>query len=517
MKKKTMKPEFQLTRIHEDGSQESAEIVPLAQATQDARMNRRGFFGASLTAAAAIMLLDGCGTTSMYQPKPFIPKNAPVEPVEPVEPVVPSDAPVEPIVPSDAPVEPIVPNDAPVESVKGCEDTLLAHSNNILSLAVSPDGTCFFSAGWNDDIKRWSLPEGALTGKWKGPFSYTNALVVTPDGKTLISGSDDNTIRLWNLPDRTLLKILTEHSARVALAITPDGKTLISCSNDRTIRLWKLTNASHSSIIKEGGDLTSLQLQNGKDVTLFKTLTGHSDWVMALAITPDGKTLISGSADDSIKLWNLPDGTLLKTLTKHSNSVMALAITPDGETLISGGNDKTIRLWKLPDGVVTKAFKMENSVSRLSVSPDGSRFVSISNDSVQLWSLPDARLIKTIKSSASAIAISPDGKQLILVKGKTLQLWDLEKVSFVKCLIDLDCTPSSVKGVTYNYKDEYGQIRTYTLPCGSPIPPGAKCTCNCVPGKIRTCSCDTYQSCSCVGNTSICTCNKVCTCVPVYR
>jgi hypothetical protein len=59
-----MKPQFELSRIYEDGSQEEAQIVPLAQAINEAKMNRRGFFGAGLTSAAAIMWLSGCRTGS---------------------------------------------------------------------------------------------------------------------------------------------------------------------------------------------------------------------------------------------------------------------------------------------------------------------------------------------------------------------------------------------------------------------------------------------------------------------
>jgi hypothetical protein len=77
---------------------------------------------------------------------------------------------------------------------------------------------------------------------------------------------------------------------------------------------------------------------------------GHKGSVLALALAADGKTLISGSSDNTIKLWSLPDGTPLKTVEGHKGSVLALALAADGKTLISGSSDKTIRLWRLPDG-----------------------------------------------------------------------------------------------------------------------------------------------------------------------
>ncbi|OUL34394.1 serine/threonine protein kinase, partial [Nostoc sp. T09] len=86
------------------------------------------------------------------------------------------------------------------------------------------------------------------------------------------------------------------------------------------------------------------------DDFLQKTLTGHYYTVKSLAINPDGKTLASGSGDNTIKLWNLATGELIRTLTGHSNLVRAIAISPDGKTLASGSYGGTIKLWNLVKG-----------------------------------------------------------------------------------------------------------------------------------------------------------------------
>ena len=71
-------------------------------------------------------------------------------------------------------------------------------------------------------------------------------------------------------------------------------------------------------------------------LTLLRTLTGHTDPVWSVAISPDGLTLVSGSFDHTIKVWNLPTGKELRTLTGHTDSVNSVAISPDGQTLVSG-------------------------------------------------------------------------------------------------------------------------------------------------------------------------------------
>ena len=67
------------------------------------------------------------------------------------------------------------------------------------------------------------------------------------------------------------------------------------------------------------------------------TLRGHLDGVNSLTFCPDGRTLISGSADHTMKLWRVDRGELLTTLTEHKGSVHAVVLTPDGGTLISAG------------------------------------------------------------------------------------------------------------------------------------------------------------------------------------
>ncbi|MFM7369452.1 MAG: WD40 repeat domain-containing protein, partial [Sphaerospermopsis kisseleviana] len=71
---------------------------------------------------------------------------------------------------------------------------------------------------------------------------------------------------------------------------------------------------------------------------------------MRLAVTPDGKTVISGSGDSTIKIWDVVTGSEKFTFEGHSSWVNAIAVTPDGKTLISGSYDNTIKIWDLGTG-----------------------------------------------------------------------------------------------------------------------------------------------------------------------
>jgi WD40 repeat protein len=70
--------------------------------------------------------------------------------------------------------------------------------------------------------------------------------------------------------------------------------------------------------------------------------------VTAVAFSPDGQILASGSDDKTIKLWDLQTGVEIATLSGHDSYVQSVAFSPDGKTLVSGGYDKTVKVWQVP-------------------------------------------------------------------------------------------------------------------------------------------------------------------------
>ena len=103
--------------------------------------------------------------------------------------------------------------------------------------------------------------------------------------------------------------------------------------------------------------------------SLIQTLTGHSDSVQAVAFSPDGKQIASGSIDQTIKLWDAATGDLRKTLTGHSNSVEAIAFSPDGKQIASGSSDRTIKLWDAAKVLKVKRLLGNTVGSRLNLRP----------------------------------------------------------------------------------------------------------------------------------------------------
>src|SRR5258708_4703740 len=83
---------------------------------------------------------------------------------------------------------------------------------------------------------------------------------------------------------------------------------------------------------------------------LIRTLDGHSDGVIGVAMTADSRWVVSASDDETLKVWDLGSGQLVRTLEDHTNWVTGVAVTADGRWAVSASYDKTLKDWGLGSG-----------------------------------------------------------------------------------------------------------------------------------------------------------------------
>ncbi len=162
-----------------------------------------------------------------------------------------------------------------------------------------------------------------------------------------------------------------------------------------------------------------------------KTLIGHEKPVNAVAISPDGQIIASGSADKTIKLWNLSTGEV-HTLRGHRDSIRAIAFSPDGQILVSSGNDCTIKIWLLAKSSKPITLKGHYGfVTSLAISPNGQMLASADEgetSELKFWRLPYGDQIKYsgIVYDVSCVAFSLDGLWLAIAKNlEGIKLWQM--------------------------------------------------------------------------------------------
>jgi WD40 repeat protein len=149
-------------------------------------------------------------------------------------------------------------------------------------------------------------------------------------------------------------------------------------------------------------------------------LTGATDWVNAVAFSPDGTSLAAGSSDADVRVWDLATRALTATLP-HDQPVTSLAW--DGTTRLAAGDaDGTVSLWSLP----TPVLLADGSVNAIAYNSSGS-LLAVGSDNLELWNPGRRTLITAVPvpggSFVNAVAFSAGG---ILAAGYgdgMAQLW----------------------------------------------------------------------------------------------
>ncbi|MGW3148792.1 nSTAND1 domain-containing NTPase [Streptomyces sp. NPDC001177] len=305
--------------------------------------------------------------------------------------------------------------------------SLKGHTGHVLALAFDPKGTMLASAGADHTIRLWTIPRTILTGH----TNYVDTVAVSPDGRLLASGSKDDTVRLWDVgnpadphPVSESIRGRTPYVNWVGFS--PDGRTLAVAAGQE-IQLWDVTVPAKPRPLS--GPLRAAK--------------GSQENFLALAFTPDGRTLAGSNGDGTVRLWDASDPShpvsLGPPLVTHAGWINRLAISPDGRTLAGAGQNGTLRLWNITNPAHPSALGAPLRVSAdplqtLAFSPDGPTLVTSGNDAIiHLWDLTDRTHPTQVgppltghTDTVYTLAFSPDGQTLVSGSfDQTLRLWDV--------------------------------------------------------------------------------------------
>jgi WD40 repeat protein/DNA-binding SARP family transcriptional activator len=286
------------------------------------------------------------------------------------------------------------------------------HTDRVRSLALSPDGRTLATSGFDARILLWDAATGKQLAELPTPHERSIIQVTySPDGRYLAAADAGGMVSLWDVEKRQLLRPpLTEHeSVLIGLAFSPDSRNLAVGDFLGNLSIWDVAS----------GELMSV------------TPDAHDGWALALAFSPDGQTLASGGTDGHIQLWDTSalaaaSGGPLRTrraeIAAHDYWVTSLLYTADGKTLISGSADNTVRFWDTSTGAEIGSPLTGTTAQIWGVQfypPHGERTLIVlgNNGSVRLWDIasrtPRAPALRTGLETED-FAVSPDGAYVFL-------------------------------------------------------------------------------------------------------
>jgi len=298
------------------------------------------------------------------------------------------------------------------------EQVLTGSSGAIHALAVEPGGRRLVAAGDDRVIRVWDVAEAreAFNLGVLGNQRVTGA-AWSRDGRLIAAVNAAGTLAVWDVAGTAHKRIfeLPAVTAAEGVAFAPDSRNVAVCG-DRVARLYALPAAD------AGGAETAVNLRRS-----FEGPGGHTNRVVAVAFSPDGRTLATAAHDNSVRLWDVATGQVQRTLPGHAEEVAAVAFSPDGGRLASGGYDQALRLWDLQPVTPVATFASHRGpVWSVCWLPDGRLASAGADRSVRVWRLGAQQPDRTMSGHTQPVtALATAGTALLSTGGDgQVKTWD---------------------------------------------------------------------------------------------
>ncbi len=383
------------------------------------------------------------------------------------------------------------------------------HEDAVLSVALSPDGRTALSGSRDTTLILWDVASGGILRRFSDHEGAVACVAISPDGLTALSASADQSVIVWDLVTGEIIWRMSGYASTLAMlgdsqlqghfdavcgvCFTPDGQSAISVSQDEYVILWDLETGTLRDAMYQGVGLLSVtsgpygsMVMGALDGQVFwvdmerKTtllrLRGHTARVLAVALTSDGRGVLTGAGDGDLRLWDLQNGAEIRALVypRAMISACSVDISPDGQRGLTTFFDSTISLWAVDSGEELGRLQGHTDMSFAGVLflPDGRRVVSGSGDifgpskdnTVRVWDVETCQELQRFTGHTDRlwnIAVSSDGRFIASASHDgTLRVWDLalsadgtptvEATQAGVANVLLDVSPQAVRSVTFS-------------------------------------------------------------------
>ncbi len=292
--------------------------------------------------------------------------------------------------------------------------SLPAAGYELLETTFSPDGRLIIRPGLSSTTEIWDVANGRPWGLPLRHRGRVNGASFSPDGRLILTASTDGTAQLWDVATGRPLGAPLRHRRDVWVpAFSPDGRVVVTASDDRTVQIWEVgrgdlapmremsapppdaevfsVRSGRESIAAFNPDASGVLINGGRTARLIESDTRQPIgrpmlhcWprVRALAISPDGRRIATGSHDEGFanggstwttcQIWDADTGRPFSPLLLHINWVSALAFSPDGQVLATGDYSWTVHLWDARTGaMIGRPFSTGGIVVALAFSSEG--------------------------------------------------------------------------------------------------------------------------------------------------
>ncbi len=307
------------------------------------------------------------------------------------------------------------------EALAAAKAAATAAEQPIRAAAFSPDGAIVATAGDDKLIHTWSAANGVPIDILKGHAAPIAALAFAKDG-TLTSTDTAGASLAWSLaPAWKLTRTLgadgpgSPFADRVnALAFSPDGKFL-AIGGGEPSRGGEIKILDVQSAIPAAASPHPVSEPAPKFAREFANL--HTDAVLSLAYSPDGKLLASGGADKVARILDLSTGKVVRNLEGHTHHILGLSWSADGRTLATAGADNVVKVWDAATGDRKKNLEgYDKEVTAVQFIGAADQVVTASGDNrVRIVALDgkEVRALPEVADFMQSAAASADGKVII--------------------------------------------------------------------------------------------------------